>query len=791
MLYNMQCKAWAFLAYALVLLAFPAGAQSKFTLSGYVKDAKTGEEIIGATVYVEELKNGTVTNVYGFYSLTLAAGTYTLSYSFVGYGTLTQTFSLSSNTQFNAAIEEMGKELEEITVSGEKDEERNVRSVTMSRDEIKIAQVKKLPALMGEPDIIKNVQIQPGVISAGEGTSAYFVRGGSADQNMILLDEAPVYDPSHLFGLFSVFNADVLKNSELYKGGIPAKFGGRLSSFLDVRTKDGNNQQLSGSFGLGAMASRAMLEGPLFSDKASFIVSGRRSYVDLITRLAGDPQDVAFYDLNAKINWKPTNKDRFFVSAYLGRDNFGFPGGGSFGWGNNTATFRWNHLFSDRLFSNTTVVYSNFDYALGVKDEVQGFNWKAGLQELALKQDMSFFVSPTNEISFGLHATYHRFSPGHIKPEAERPLFTELELDRMHAIDYAVYAGHEFQVGSRLSVQYGLRLSVFQNTGEGTLKEYADKRDNVDPQVVGERHYGMFEPIKTFVNPEPRLGLRYGLNENSALKASYHRMVQYIHLISNSTVPIPFNTWAPSSPYLDPQVADQVAVGYFRNFQDNTYELSVEAYLKDMRNVTDFADNAQLFFNENIATEYRQGMSDSYGLEFKLSKNKGRLTGFAGYTWSRTERTVPGVNNGKAFLADYDRRHVFNVSGVYELGKRTSIGATWAYYTGRPITLPAGRYVVDGYNVNYYTERNGYKLPDFHRLDISLTLDGKKNSTRKWKSSTVFAIYNVYNRKNPFTIYTRVTQDDKGNIIGDGSDKEARLVYLFPFLPSVTYNIWF
>ncbi len=775
---------------AFLLHSLTALGQQKFTVNGYVKDVENGEELIGATVLVKEIGSGTITNVYGFYAVSLPPGNYTIAYSYIGYSTVEHNITLNENQEFNVELPVEAIQMDEIVITDEPID-ANVTDIKMSKNELDIKQVKKLPALFGEPDIIKTIQMLPGVISAGEGTSSFFVRGGSADQNLILIDEAPIYDPSHLFGLFSVFNADVIKDSELYKGGIPSKYGGRLSSILEVRTKDGNNKKLGGAAGLGLLASRAMVEGPIRKDKSSFILSGRRSYVDLFLKAKGEKSSVYFYDVNAKVNWKHNNSDRFFVAFYLGRDAFNFDNVFGFDWGNTTGTFRWNHLFNDRLFSNTSLIASNFDYKLGLDDPAQGFEWTSNLQELSLKEDLNYFLNNNNEIEFGYHLTWRRFSPGKLKPTSEESLFAERALDHMYALDHALYVGNKQKLSSRLTVRYGLRVSVFQNIGDQDVYIYADPKDNINPERIDTVSYKSFENIKTYVNFEPRISARYLLNQNSSLKVSYNRMAQNTHLISSGTVPIPFNTWSPSSPYLEPQLADQVAIGYFRNIRDNTIEISTEVYYKDIKNVTDFADNAQLFFNDDLSTEYRQGSSNSYGLEIMTQKKDGDLTGFVSYTLSKTERSVPGVNKDESFLANYDRRNVLNVVATYDLNDKWSFGANFTYSTGRPITLPSGKYEYDGYQVDYITERNGYKLPDFHRMDISATFIPRKNKERNWQSSWVFSIYNVYDRKNTFTIYTRVKQDKDGNIIGEGNEKEARQISLFPILPSITYNIRF
>jgi hypothetical protein len=773
-----------------ILVTTVGFSQEKATLNGYIKDAENGEELIGVTVYIPELKAGAVTNAYGFYSITVPVGTYEVQFSYVGYKFQSVTKELSGNVALNVELQNEATVIQEIVISDKRIDE-NVVSLQMSKNTLDLNRVRKLPALFGEIDIIKNIQMLPGVITAGEGTSSFYVRGGSADQNLILNDEAPIYDPSHLFGLFSVFNADVIKDSELYKGGIPARFGGRLSSILEVRTKDGNNKNLNVAGGIGTMASRIMVEGPITKEKSSFIVSARRSYVDLFLRAANEDNLVHFYDINAKINWKTNNKNRFFVAFYAGRDVFNFSDEFGFAWGNITGTFRWNHLFNDRLFSNTSVIVSNFDYKLELEDPVQGFQWLSNLQELSVKNDLSYFISTNHELAFGYHLTGRRFSPGRISPNTSGSIFSEVELQHMYALDHAFYVSDQYRLTDRLTVDYGLRLSIFQNVGKSDVYLYEDPQDNININRTDTLHYGAWENIKTYVNIEPRAALRYIISDGQSAKISYNRMVQNTHLIAAGTVPVPFNTWNPSGYYLEPQLADQVAVGYFQNFKDNMYEFSAEAYYKDIKHVTDFADNADIFFNEDLSTEFRQGKAWSYGIELMLNKTRGKLTGSVGYTLSKAMRKVPGVNLDKSFVANYDRRHVVNIQAAYDMSSRWTLGATFTYSTGRPITLPTGKFEYQNYHPDVISERNGYRLPAFHRLDLSATYTPAKNANRRWKGQWVFSIYNAYNRQNPFTIYTRITKNDDGDVIGDGNTKEARMIYLFPILPSITYNFKF
>ncbi|WP_276374015.1 TonB-dependent receptor [Chryseolinea sp. H1M3-3] len=779
-----------FLVLIFILYATVLWSQEKVTLNGYVKDVDNGEELIGVTVYIPELKAGAVTNAYGFYSITVPKGTYEVQYSYLGYKFQSVKMEMSQNIAHNVELKTEATVIEEVVVTDKRIDE-NVVSLQMSKNTLDLNQVRKLPALFGEVDILKNIQMLPGVITAGEGTSSFYVRGGSADQNLILNDEAPIYDPSHLFGLFSVFNADVIKDSELYKGGIPARFGGRLSSILEVRTKDGNNKKLNVAGGIGSMASRVMVEGPIIKEKSSFIISARRSYIDLFLKAADQDNLVHFYDINAKVNWKTNNKNRFFAAFYAGRDVFNFSDEFGFAWGNRTGTFRWNHLFNERLFSNTSLIVSNFDYKLELEDPVQGFKWLSNLQEVSIKNDLSYFINTNHELTFGYHITGRRFSPGRITPNSEGSFFKEVELQHMYALDHAFYISDQYNISDKLSLDVGLRLSIFQNVGKSDVYLYEDPKDNINITRTDTIHYGAWRNIKTYINLEPRAGLRYMIAEGQSAKISYNRMVQNTHLIAAGTVPVPFNTWNPSGYYLEPQLADQVAVGYFRNFENNKYEFSAEAYYKDIKNVTDFADNADIFFNEDLSTEFRQGKAWAYGIELMVNKTQGKLTGSVGYTLSKAMRKIPGVNLDKSFAANYDRRHVANIQAAYDMNDRWTFGATFTFSSGRPITLPTGKFEYQNYQPDVISERNGYRLPAFHRLDLSATYTPKKNANRRWKGQWVFSVYNAYNRKNPFTIYTRITKNDDGDTIGDGYTKEARMIYLFPILPSVTYNFKF
>jgi hypothetical protein len=757
-------------------------AQEKVTLSGYVKDNASGEGLIGASVSVQELPGvGIATNEYGFYSLTLPKGTYTLLYNYLGYVTLSRTVQLTASQKLDIELSQNATALKEVEITTRKEDE-NVRSMEMSTLKMQVAQIKSMPALMGEVDLVKAIQLMPGVQNAGEGTSGFYVRGGGADQNLILLDEAPVYNASHLMGFFSVFNADAIKDVQLYKGGIPAQHGGRLSSLLDIRMKEGNNQKMEVSGGIGTISSRLTVEAPLVKDKSSFILSGRRTYADVFFGLSNDEDikgnDLYFYDLNAKVNYTLNEKNRVFVSGYFGRDvastkDF------MMNWGNATATVRWNHLFNDRLFSNTTFIFSDFDYALGSKEEESEFTWMSHIKDYGIKNDYTYFLNPRNQLRFGLQVTYHNFMPAEVKPGG-KSFVNELKLNSTSALESAVYLSNEHQLTDRLTVDYGLRFSRFTNIGPGDVYLYDEHFDTPVDTVK----YSRYEKIKTYGGLEPRIAAKYELNEVSSIKASYNRTLQYVHQVSNSTSAMPFDVWIPSSTYVKPQRADQVAAGYFRNFADNMFEGSVELYYKWMDNQIDYKDYAEILLNERLETEMLRGTGEAYGAEFFLRKQKGQLTGWVSYTLSKTERTVPGINNGNPYAPRHDRRHSGNLVLAYQFSPSINFGANWTYSTGGAITMPVGRYEYNGKTYPVYSERNGYRLPDYHRLDLSATYEKPKNEFKKYSSSWTLSVYNAYARKNAFSIYFRESEDDR-------TKTEAVKTYLFGFLPSLTYNFNF
>ncbi|MDX2188935.1 MAG: TonB-dependent receptor [Bacteroidota bacterium] len=770
-------------------------AAGKVSMSGYIKDAKNGEDIIGATVYVKELKTGATTNSYGFYSVTLPKGTYNILISYIGYKSIENQIVINENITQNFMLQVESITTDEVLVSAHPKDE-NVNNIQMSMNRLTVDQMKKVPVMFGEIDIIKNIQQLPGVQSVGEGSSAFFVRGGSSDQNLILLDEAPVYNASHLAGIFSVFNGDAIKSADIYKGGIPAQFGGRLSSVVDIRTRDGNSQKLSGTASIGLLSSKATLEGPIIRDKGSFIVSARRSYFDVFLKASSDKDikntTLYFYDINAKLNYQLGKRDRIYLSGYYGQDVFK---SGNFGlsWGNATTSLRWSHVFNNRLFMNTSGIFSDFNYSLGLTSGVQAFEWVANIQEQSLKQDYSYLLNINNELKFGVQICNKSFQPGVITPKSDNSIFREVKMPLNNALEYALYISNEQKIWNRLHLQYGLRFTTFQNNGNTTYI-YANNNISSKNNITDTISNNYYQVDKTYFGLEPRLGVKFNVDEKSSIKASYNHTYQYIHQLSNSASPLPITMWVPSSRYIAPQTSDQIALGYFHNLLDNTIECSLEGYYKWLNNTIDFKDNAQLLMNPAIETEVLRGTGYSYGAELMVKKSSGKFTWTAAYTLSWTKLKIPGINNGNEYFASWDRRHNINASLFYEINKRWSVGTSWMYGSGRPITLPAGKYTFEQTSVLIYNERNGERTPDFHRLDLSVNLKSKVKPNRKWSSEWNFSIYNVYNRKNPFSVYTRneeVPNPENSNKTITTNNKQIVMLWLFPIVPSVTYTFNF
>ncbi len=631
----------------------------KYTVSGYVKDAGSGEVLIGATVVDKNQPSiGVATNIYGYYSFELPKGEYTLKASYIGFATKEVAINLQENVTMNFGLKEEASSLEEVVVSATRSDE-NVSSVKMSTEKLQIERIKSMPALFGEVDVVKSLQLLPGVSTAGEGTSGMFVRGGSSDQNLILLDEATVYNASHLLGFFSVFNPDAVKNVEIYKGGIPAKYGGRISSILDIQMREGNNQEFEASGGIGTISSRLTAEIPIVKDKSSLLLSGRRTYADVFLAFAQDEalrnNTLYFYDFNTKFNYRFSDKDKIFVSGYFGRDNLGFQDLFGFDWGNATFSTRWNHLFNDKLFLNTTLLYSNFDYGFDVNTAGSGFNWNSGLQEYNLKMDFDYFFNNNNTLFFGANAIYHVFAPAEISSQDSN--IQNFNLQNDFAVETALYVSNQHTITDKLSMEYGIRYSSFAKIGPDSVSVYENDQPKRPENEIRTDVYSSGDLVKHYGGFEPRVGIRYMVNPKTSLKASYNRMRQYLQVASNATAGFPTDRWIPADYHIKPVIGDQIAVGYFRNIKDNAWEISVEGYYKWLQNVVDFLPGEDVLLNDRIETAVADGKAWSYGAEFMLRKNIGKTTGWLSYTLSRTKRQIEGVASGNPYLARYDKPH--------------------------------------------------------------------------------------------------------------------------------------
>ncbi|MEW6470484.1 MAG: TonB-dependent receptor [Bacteroidota bacterium] len=802
---------------------FAQNSSEKFTISGYVKEESTGEFLLGANVYIKENKKGTTTNQYGFYSLTLEKGDYTLVISFIGYEDFTQAIKLDKDLRINVSMKEAAATTQEIEVKADSPD-KNVESTQMGTFSIEVDRIKKLPAFMGEVDILKTIQLIPGVQSAGEGNSGFYVRGGGPDQNLILLDEAVVYNASHLFGFFSVFNADAVKNVNLIKGGMPAQYGGRLSSVLDINMKEGNNQKYEVEGGIGLISSRLTIQGPIKKDTSSFIVSARRTYIDVLVKpFIPDSKPAKgsgyyFYDLNTKLNYRLSDKDRLFLSGYFGRDVFDFRSNRtefkSFViWGNATGCLRWNHLFNDKLFVNTSAIFSDYKFEFGAVQDQFEFKLFSGIRDWNGKVDFSYFPNLKHNIKFGVNYIYHTFTPSGASARSGDVEFDLGEIVKLYAHDAAVYINDDYKITDLFAVNLGLRYSYFMHVGP--FDRYVkDNFGNITDTIV----YKKGDRISDYDGLEPRFSFRYTLDENSSIKGAYTQNFQYIHLASISAVSLPTDVWFPSTSIVKPQFSTQYALGYFRNFKEGMYETSVEVYYKDMRNLIEYKEGAQPEdgVKDNPDYSFTFGKGWSYGAEFFVKKSYGKLNGWVGYTLAWTERQFKDLNKGEVFPAKYDRRHDVSVVLTYDLSEKWSFSAIFIYATGNAATLPIGRYMMEGWIVNEYGERNSYRLAAYHRMDLSATYtpdrskklarrkkrleekyakQGKDPSTvevpkrwaRNYESSWNFSVFNVYNRMNPYYIYF----DTEGDFSTGSMSVKAYQVSLFPVLPSVTWNFKF
>jgi len=756
-------------------------AQEKFTISGTISDASDGEGLIGATIKIVELGSGSTTNVYGFYSVTVESGSYNLEYSYIGYETVVMKIELNESQKINIELPTQSTALEEVVIIAEQQDE-NIRSTQMSVNKLSVAEISAIPVVFGEPDVIKTLQLLPGIKSS-EGGGGFFVRGGSQDQNLILLDEAPVYNASHLLGFFSVFNSDAIKDLSIYKGHIPAEYGGRASSVLDIKMNDGNNKRLNVSGGIGLIASRLTVEAPIVKDKGSFIISGRRTYLDLFGKLSSN-EDVSssslyFYDFNAKANYKLGEKDRIYLSGYFGKDKFGFSDLFGFDWGNTTATARWNHIFSDKLFANTTLLYSNYKYNVNIEGEEDlndGFLITSNIEDYSIKQDFDYFLTPGHTLKFGVNAIHHTFVPGQFTPDIGSNLNAIL-LQEKYAFETAAYLSNDITLSDNINLNVGLRYSWFAQVGEGDISTYDENGNTVSTEYFEEN-----EIIKSYHGLEPRLGVSYTINDEKSVKLSYGRNRQYLHLISNSTTGTPIDLWVPSSNNVKPQIADQLALGYFQNFNENKYESSVEVYYKDMQNQIDYRTGAELVFNEDVESQLLFGVGRSYGAEFYLKKKQGRLTGWVSYTLSKTERNFDGIDDGEWYPATWDRTHDLSIVAMYKLNSKWTLSSSFAFRTGDARTFPIGKYQIDNQTVNLFGDRNQNRIPNYHRLDIGATKQLKKND--RYESSLNFSLYNAYGNRNTFQLQFDEDPDDP-------SRSRVNRISLFNFIPSITYNFKF
>lgn len=768
----------------LLFLLFPLRGQDRATIGGYVRDGETGEALVGANVVVLQTGKGTVSNEYGYYALSLPRASYRIRVSYLGYRDLEIELDLSQVKEKvqDFDLEPSAQQLEEVRISA-RARNTNVSSLETGVQSISIQKIRRIPALMGEIDVIKAIQLLPGVSFTSEGSSGFTVRGGGRDQNLVLLDEATVYNPSHLLGFFSVFNNDAIKDVKLYKGDIPARSGGRLASLLDVRMKEGNSKQFHGRGGIGTISSRLTLEGPIVKDKLSFLIAGRRTYADLFLLFSRDENisgtRLFFSDVNGKLNWRINDNNNIYLSTYYGKDTYGNKDFGGLNFGNRTGTLRWNHLYSKKLFSNFTLMHTYYFYDTGTaEDTPQYVNWNSKMDDWGFKQDFIWYPGPGHTFRMGFSSIFHRIQPGEVQATSQSGTEMSAVLAYQQALESGAYISGESKAGERLTLRYGLRVSHFMNIGPSTVYDY-----NEDYEVVDSAMYDKHEIYQHYQGLEPRLAANYMLNEQQSIKASYARTRQYIQLASNSTAGMPLEIWFMASPNIGPQISDQVSLGYFHNFLDHKLEASIELYYKQMTQSIDFRDHAQLLLNPRLDGEIRVGEGTAYGAEFYLKYEDQGFSGWISYTLSRATRIFPDINIGRVYNSPYDRPHELSLVASYDISPRVTLSASWIYSTGIPYTLPVGRQDIGGVVVPFYTERNSYRLWDYHRLDAGLTIKGKERD-RRWRGEWNFSVYNAYNRKNIWTLRF-VPDETQPNVM------HAEMTYLLPILPAITYNFIF
>ena len=787
-----------FFLFFVLLFSLYSFSQEKYTLSGTITDINSNETIIGATLAITELKTGLSTNEYGFYSITLPNGIYKIQITSLGYKTIDETINLSQNIKKNFELSTNETSLKEVVVLDSKTY-TSIRKPEMSVNKLSISTIKKMPVILGEVDILKSILLLPGVTNAGEGASGFNVRGGGADQNLILLDEATIFNSSHVFGLFSVFNPDAIKDLKLYKGGIPARFGGRASSVLDIYQKDGSSKAYHFDGGIGLISSRILVEGPIVKDKGSFLIGGRSSYAHLFLKLSEKQKNNSayFYDLNTKLSYKLNPNNNLYLSGYFGRDVFTLNKSFTNIYGNSTLNLRWNHLFSDKLFSNLSFIYS--DYYYGLELDFVGFKWDSGIKNYNIKYDFKNYISDKFKLNYGLNSIYYEFNPGTIKPSNENSGINFAQLDQKYAFEPAFYISAEQELSKKITLSYGLRYSLFYRLGQSNVAIYENNNPvifNPELQIyekanpIGTKFYDSNKAIQSFRNLEPRFSIGYQINEDQSVKASYNRMVQYLQLISNTSSPTPLDVWTPSDNFIKPQVADQVAIGFFKNLNENKYSLEIESYYKKVQNRLDYIDGANLVANKFLEQVILNGQLRSYGLEIMFRKNEGRFNGWVSYTLSKSEQRTPGrssietgINNGNWYNSAYDKLHNLAITGSYNLNKKWSFGSNFIFQTGQPVTYPNGQYKFLGLTIPSYGLRNENRLIPYHHLDLSATLTSRKNENRNWKSEWVFSFYNVYNRKNAASITFKQNVETENN--------EAIKTSIFGIVPAVSYNFKF
>ncbi|WP_062060588.1 TonB-dependent receptor [Aquimarina longa] len=787
------------LSILILIVIFPYSilSQEKFTLSGVISEKSSNETLIGVTISFPKIGKGVVTNEYGFYSITLPPGKYKLQISYLGFIDVIQEIDLNEDKKLSLQLTESSEMLDEVVITKQTNK-INIKNPQMSINQLTSKTIKQIPVVLGEADVIKSIILLPGVTSAGEGASGFNVRGGATDQNLILLDEATIFNSSHLFGFFSVFNPDAIKDIKLYKGGIPAKYGGRISSVLDIYQREGNSNNFKINGGLGLVSSRLLAEGPIVKDRGAFLVGGRTSYAHLFLPLFNNNNIAYFYDLNTKLNYKINDNNNLYISGYFGRDIFSLNKIFKNTYGNTVLNLRWNHLYSDKLFSNLSLIYS--DYFYGLELDFVGFKWDSGIRNFNFKYDLKHYLSDQFQLNYGINTIYYKFNPGEIKPNRVNSGINREKLTNKYANELGIYIDVEHKINTNLTIQYGLRLSNFIRLGQDELNIY----QNNTPLLFNEKFqvYEAAKPIKTvrfnrnssiktFTNIEPRIALSYAFNKNTSIKASYNRMAQYLHLLSNTNSPTPLDVWTPSGKYIQPQLLDQYALGYFKNSSQNKYSIESELFYKEIKNRIDYINGADLIANNAIEQDILNGIARAYGLEVMLRKNKGRLKGWLAYTISKSEQKTPGrtplepgINNNKWYDTPYDKTHDISINTNYELSKKWKFGANFVFQTGQPTNYPTGQFQYRGLSVPIFDGlRNNERLPAYHRIDISATLTPKKNKDRKWKGEWVFSIYNLYNRKNAASI--SFTRNSETYI------NEAIRTSIFGIIPAVTYNFKF